>query len=133
MHDSLYRPDLAPELETDVAVAYKLYRDTGKTINLSDWWMAFEGSARDELEVDEEGDLSQQNGHRNGSKKRKERAEDVEEEEEEDEEGDEEEEEEDDPVRRKQARFLRAVGDLAHVGFLQPTSRKAEHVLKSVF
>lgn len=35
--------------------------------------------------------------------------------------------------RRKQARFLQTIGDLAYVGYLQPTSRKAEHVLKSVF
>lgn len=132
MHESLHRPDIAPDLETDVAVAYKLYRDTGKTINLSDWWMAFEGSARDEAEVDAEGE-GEQNGETNGSKKRKKSTEGDEEEELEDEEEDDEEEEENDPVRRKQARFLRAVGDLAHVGFLLPTSRKAEHVLKSVF
>lgn len=103
----------------DVAVAYRLYRETGKMINLGDWWIAFEGAAWDE----EEGKGSKGKRRREASGEEDE----GEEEDEEDEEGAE------DAQRRKQARFLRAVGDLAYVGFLQPTSRKPEHVLKSVF
>lgn len=66
------------------------------------------------------------------SKRRKDESEDKDEDEETDDDDDEGDEQER-RTRRKQARFLRAVGDLAYVGFLQPTSRKAEHVLKSVF
>ena len=48
-------------------------------------------------------------------------------------EDDDESEDDEGPERRKQARFLRAVGDLAHLGFIHPTTYKAEHVLKSVY
>lgn len=124
---------------TDVAVAYRLYRDTGKTINLGDWWMAFDVSAsneekvlvenEDNEDVDMNGDSpSKKNKAKGKQKNKRQRVEDEEEEEEE-----ESEDEEDGPLRRKQARFLRALGDLAYVGFLQPTTRKSEHVLKSVF
>lgn len=130
-------------VEADVAVAYRLYKDTGKVINLADWWNAFDGSARDEEKVEnlegegeEDDEDVEMNGSRNkGKGKEKMNAKRARSEEENGSEGEEEEEEEDEdaPLRRKQARFIRALGDLAHVGFLQPTSRKAEHVLKSVF
>ncbi|KAL8293081.1 hypothetical protein RQP46_000775 [Phenoliferia psychrophenolica] len=124
---------------SDVAVAYRLYRETGKLINLGDWWSTFDLNALDEPaseeEKDEEEAAPDPKGKGKGKAKAatngkgKKRARSVESEEEEEEE----EREEDDPARRKQARFLRAVGDLALAGFLQPTARKAEHALKSVF
>lgn len=49
------------------------------------------------------------------------------------EEDSEDEDEDEGPERRKQARFLRAVGDLAHLGFIHPTTYRPEHVLKSVY
>lgn len=99
----------------DVAVAYRLYRETGKSINLSDWWRAFEGAAWD---GDGDGDGDGKRTREDGD------ADDGEEDEDED---------EDQRRRRKQARFLRALGDLAYVGFVQPTARKPEHVNKSIF
>ncbi|KAI5479599.1 origin recognition complex subunit 3 [Pseudohyphozyma bogoriensis] len=121
----------------DVAVAYRLYRETGKSINLGDWWTSFEQTAPDEPDAEEEEEEGKRTDGANGRAQRRKRAREEDEEEDEDEEGDEDEESEaeaeEDATRRKQARFLRAVGDLAYVGFLQPTSRKAEHVVKSVF
>jgi len=43
------------------------------------------------------------------------------------------EDEEDKPRRGKQAPFTRAVSDLAHADYVQPTSTKVEHVGKTVF
>lgn len=110
----------AGEIESDTAIAYRLYRETGKLINLADWWNAFDQSATNEMS-DGEG----------RERRRREDAEDGEDVEMA--EGEEEGEEPSEQKRRKQARFLRAVGDLAHVGFLQSSSRKMEHVAKSVF
>lgn len=124
---------------TDVAVAYRLYRDTGKTINLGDWWMAFDVSAKNEEKVvvendgEEDGEMNGNSPSKKGKGKGKQKNKRQRAEVEEDEEEEESEDEEDGPIRRKQARFLRALGDLAYVGFLQPTTRKSEHVLKSVF
>ena len=36
-------------------------------------------------------------------------------------------------TRTHQARFLAAAGDLAYLGFVQPTKRKVEHVARIVF
>lgn len=111
--------------ESDTAVAYRLYRETGKIINLADWYTAFcQSSAdehtsarkrtRDDLEANKEGGAAEDGEPTAAGQV----------------------EAADNPAgqdRRKQARFLRALGDLAHVGFLQPTRKKSEHVSKSVF
>ena len=147
----------------DLAVAYRTYTDThpqGRLANLGEWWGAFELGAADEV-VEEGGENGQEEGQfgngaggggggggggKNGVARKRKRggadrggSGDSEAEEDEDEEGSDEDddgdESEDDegPERRKQARFLRAVGDLAHLGFIHPTTYKAEHVLKSVY
>ncbi|GAA5845942.1 hypothetical protein JCM5353_008175 [Sporobolomyces roseus] len=116
----------------DIAIAYRIYRDLnsqGRLINLGDWWSGFELSAGDEPEITEAATQGKKtNG--NGQKKRgKKRARD----EDEDDESSDEDEDGDGPLRRKQARFLRSVADLAHLGFVHPTTRKPEHLLKSVY
>ncbi len=108
----------------DVAVAFRLYRDSGRLINLADWWSAFEQAAVDEEEGAEEVAKA-------GGKRKPGGSDDGMEVDEEDEDG--EDDEDDNPRRRKQARFLRAVADLAHAGYVQPTSRKVEHVGKTIF
>lgn len=113
--------------ETDTQVAYRLYRNTGKSINLSDWNGAFsitsfiEPSTLKSLsrvktieelertEVGEEEDLIPVESRGEGG------------------------EEEEGGRRRKQARFLRAVGELGYVGFISSTGKKSEHVVKAVF
>lgn len=109
-------------------------------INVGDWWRAFEQTAPDEPDLEEEDEEAvSRKGKESASAKRKRNGGDMEDDSEkesdagEEDDEDEEEEVEDVRLRRKQARFLRAVGDLAFAGFLQPTSKKAEHVLKSVF
>lgn len=83
-------------------IAYRLYRETGKTINLHDWFQAFDQASYDQKELP----LVEGEDEERREKRRK---------------------------RIKEARFIRALGDLAHVGFVLPSSRKAEHVSKSVF
>lgn len=139
----------------DLAVAYRTYTDThpqGRLANLGEWWGAFELGAADEVEErdengQEEGRVGQGagSGGKNGVAKKRKRggvdrggsgdseAEAEEDEDEKSSEDDDESEDDEGPERRKQARFLRAVGDLAHLGFIHPTTYKAEHVLKSVY
>lgn len=95
---------------------------------MGDWWSGFELGAGDEPETSE-GNGAAGKKDKNGKKRR--RIEEAEEEDEEDD--DEDEDDQDGPMRRKQARFLRAVADLAHLGFVHPTTRKPEHLLKSVY
>ncbi|KAM0792317.1 hypothetical protein ACM66B_005002 [Microbotryomycetes sp. NB124-2] len=97
----------------DIAIAYKMYCETGRIVNLADWYTAWEGSVWDEQSSkkrkrgDEDGDGDERAGGEDGD--------------------------EDAVTQRKQARFIRAIGDLGFLGFLQPTARKAEHVTKTVF
>ncbi|GAA5932684.1 uncharacterized protein JCM15063_002176 [Sporobolomyces koalae] len=136
------------DIPLDLAIAYRVYKDLnpeGKLINLGDWWNGFQlaagnepGNDVDDRENEEElGGTKRMNVRDQRKKANKRRKTDnAESEENEDEDGASEEEEEDDqdePARRKQARFLRAVADLAHLGFVHPTTRKPEHVLKSVY
>ncbi|KAM0753608.1 hypothetical protein T439DRAFT_377780 [Meredithblackwellia eburnea MCA 4105] len=102
----------------DITVAYQLYRETGKMINLGDWWSAFDQTGFNE--EDEEW-AAEEDEEELGRKRRRGGSED------------EDEEDVKDFGRRKQARFLRCLGDLGFTGFLLPTTRKAEHVIKSVF
>lgn len=131
----------ADEQETphDLGIAYRVYREThplGRLVNLGEWFAGWELGAADEGEAD--GDAAGGEGNGRGKKRRHggegENGEDEDEEEEEEEDEDEEEDDDDEgPQRRKQARFLRAVGDLAHLGFIHPTTYRPEHVLKSVY
>lgn len=113
-------------METDAGVAYRLYRETGKIINLGDWWNAFDQSSVDESTTRQNKKKRKRLQGEEGDDDAVEEDGNIVEEHEDEAEGDAEE-------RRKQARFIRAVGDLAHVGFLLPSTRKAEHVAKSVF
>ncbi|KWU46587.1 hypothetical protein RHOSPDRAFT_15117 [Rhodotorula sp. JG-1b] len=143
--DNPDRVDAPPttRAQHDLAVAYRTYTDThpqGRLANLGEWWGAFELGAAEEV-VEEGGENGQEEGQfgngagGGGGGGGKNGGSDEDEDEEgsdEDDDGDESEDDEG-PERRKQARFLRAVGDLAHLGFIHPTTYKAEHVLKSVY
>ncbi|GAA5904649.1 hypothetical protein JCM8208_004840 [Rhodotorula glutinis] len=141
---------------------YRETHAQGRLVNLGEWWAGWElgaaeeeeerkgagagaGAGREGAEGDGEGDKARSRGRKRARAARNEGEEGEGEGEEEEEEGQEEEsddkgrgsdDDDDDeggPERRKQARFLRAVGDLAHLGFVHPTTYKPEHVLKSVY
>ncbi|KAK4058832.1 Origin recognition complex subunit 3 [Microbotryomycetes sp. JL221] len=104
----------------DIAIAYKMYLETGKNVNLADWFSAWEGSAFDEHKTVSDNGKRRRNsvdgrGSQFGS------------------DADDDERDEEEIMMRKQARFIRAIGDLGFMGFIHPTARKAEHVTKSVF
>jgi hypothetical protein len=118
----------------DLAICFRVYRDLngqGRLINLGDWWTGFELGAADEPTT-----LNDDVGKKNKNKKRTRESHEVEEEGEENSSSssdDDDDDDDDGPLRRKQARFLRAVADLSHLGFVQPSTRKPEHLLKSVY
>ncbi|GAA5881279.1 hypothetical protein JCM3774_000950 [Rhodotorula dairenensis] len=141
-----------PRAQLDLAVAYRTYADThpqGRLANLGEWWGAFELAAADEVQEKKGDETGQENGGgeeggKKGLNKKRPRRVAVDPEESGGSQGEEvasssddddsdDAEEDEGPERRKQARFLRAVGDLAHLGFIHPTTYKAEHVLKSVY
>ncbi|KPV75780.1 uncharacterized protein RHOBADRAFT_52808 [Rhodotorula graminis WP1] len=135
------------EQPSDLGVAWRVYRDThaqGRLVNLGEWWAGWEIGAAEEEEREGEGEGEGWGGRTAGSRGRKRARTGREEGGEGDEEGggseedegeraSDDDEDEGGPERRKQARFLRAVGDLAHLGFIHPTTYKPEHVLKSVY
>lgn len=86
--------------------AYKLFRNTGKLINLADWYGAFQLSVQDQQET------SPQKSR--GKRKRAE-------------------ENENELKEQQELRFMGAVADLAYLGFVQPNKRKIEHVARNVF
>ncbi|BGP05881.1 Origin recognition complex subunit 3 [Rhodotorula toruloides] len=140
--DPSYQPDPSepPPVMHDLVIAYRTYAEThpsGRLANLGEWWGGFELQAADEPEKGDEAGESAANGDKgkqaNGKKRGRNGADADSEEQDEDEEESESEDEDVGPARRKQARFLRAIGDLAHLGFIHPTTYKPEHVLKSVY
>lgn len=136
--------------DLDVCRAYNLVAGAGKIVNLADWFGAFE-LALDDVEKEEDDQRNirpskSQNGRaKRSTSKGKSRENEpngsttttttnghhhdaaV---------ADEGEESEDDELARikgREARFLAAAADLAYLGFIQPTKRKAEHVARVVF
>lgn len=136
--------------DSDMAIAYRLFTNSSRDINLGDWWLAFDQLAADEPE-DDEGSRPKKRRKTNAAASTAPPRDDAELrrwledlsdaslgiaplDAADDEENEEVEQEVADPRRRKQARFLRCVGDLAYMGFVQPLtrSRRAEHVAKAL-
>ena len=110
----------------DVAILFRRYVESGKMINVYDWYESFSvaledlGETEDDMEIDETpskrktrgngpvtlGTRQAESGAKGGRDGRK---------------------------QEVQARFMRAMHELAFVGFLKHTGRKADHVLKTVF
>jgi hypothetical protein len=111
LQKTILSPDKTVVTEgSDLSTLFKLFRDSSsnKLINLADWYTAFK------VIKDEDNNNSQKK--RRGSKG-KGNSEGVI--------GSEE--------REIQARFVRAIGDMAVMGFIGPTSRKQEHVARLVW
>lgn len=109
----------------DVSLAFQRYVDSGKMINLYDWYQtfvtAFEGYDGENDSMDVE-DTPTKPRHNKPSrlmqrKKASQSTADA------------------DAVdkRELQARFMRTVHELEFVGFLKRTGRRTEHVIKTVF
>lgn len=135
--------------DLDVCRAYKLVAGAGKIVNLADWCGAFE-LALDDIEKEEDDQRDKQpSKSQNGRPKRSTRKGKSRENEPNgftkttnghhhdaaaaDEGGESEDADELASVKGREARFLAAAADLAYLGFIQPTKRKAEHVARVVF
>lgn len=116
----------------DNSILFRRYLDSGKLINVYDWFESFSvvlESQREHLSKKRQGGSPGKVGRKsNGKGKGKQK---VDEEEEEEEDG--ESEDEDKWKREVQARFMRALQELDYLGFIKHTGRKADHVIRTVF
>lgn len=101
--------------DTDLCSVYKLGADAGKLVNLADWHGAFELSARKAAEETRSAKraktVSARHAGQDGGNSEAQVPLDL----------------------QIDARFLAGVADLAFLGFVQSTKRKAEHVARIVF
>lgn len=120
----------------DVCVAYDLYRNAGRMINIADWFGAFEHSvepsrlprpaAQDSVEA-----VNASPTKRSRGKKRNRQGEDEDEDDDDDDNNGLEPQEEEKAMVR--ARFALAINELSRMGLLKRTRRKADHVLRTVW
>lgn len=107
---------LAALASTDTSVAYRLFRDAGKLVNLADWYGSF--CVASPLPSSDPDKTPGKQGRRGTKRKQvdEEQTRDAEEQE-----------------TQRKARFIRSVSDLAWMGMLHGTKRRGEHVAKLVF
>lgn len=99
------RSQLAHEDVPDICRVFALYKDTGKFINLADWFDAFVQTV--------EGDSGKSRTPQRGRPKAAAAA--------------------DPALSSLQLRFSLAINELAHMGLLGPTGRKVEHLSRTVW
>jgi origin recognition complex subunit 3 len=106
----------------DTCILFRRYVESGKMINIYDWYdsfaMALEGETDndgDSMDVDETPTKSKGKGKEKAPPKGKRTEHEAE------------------RKREVQARFMRSMHELEFVGFLKHTGRKADHVVKTVF
>lgn len=118
----------------DTSILFKRYLDSGKMINVYDWFESFavvlESQKRHRKKSKLNGNNSKTTTPRKGKGKGKQRQ--VDDAMDEDEEGENEEDEEKWKME-VQARFMRSLHELDYLGFIKHTGRKADHVLRTVF
>ncbi|KII85810.1 hypothetical protein PLICRDRAFT_56289 [Plicaturopsis crispa FD-325 SS-3] len=106
----------------DTSILFRRYLDSGKMINVYDWFESFALVLEEQKRRAETSGKRRRGGDRKGKGKQREDVEqDV---------------SEDDEEERKlevQARFIRALHELDHLGFIKHTGRKADHVVRTVF
>jgi len=116
----------------DTSILFKRYLDSGKMINVYDWFESFavvlESQKRHRKGSKSSGNNSKTTTPRKGKGKQRQ----VDDAMDEDEEGENEEDEEKWKME-VQARFMRSLHELDYLGFIKHTGRKADHVLRTVF
>jgi origin recognition complex subunit 3 len=113
----------------DTSILFKRYLDSGKMINVYDWFESFavvlESQKRHRKRSKLNGNNSKTISRKGKGKQRQ--VDDVMDE-------DEGENEEDEKWKMEvQARFMRSLHELDYLGFIKHTGRKADHVLRTVF
>lgn len=119
---------------------YRLLAEAGKMVNLSDWYDAWTIASANKIgttdvaptHTSKTSRAPQKRGKtarlaKRSAKKRVDASED------EDTPSDEEEDHVEHTLRHREARFVSALGDLAFIGYIQPTKRKDEHIARIVF
>ncbi|KAF9972558.1 Origin recognition complex subunit 3 [Actinomortierella ambigua] len=118
--DSQSQAGLVLHTHPDTCILYKLYVECGRMINMYDWYSAFSAILErgNKTDADEEGSGEQQKKKRRritvGSAGRKGKK------------------SEQQPLDQEQiqARFICAVAEMQFMGFIKPTSRKTDHVMR---
>ncbi|KAF5313494.1 hypothetical protein D9611_008637 [Ephemerocybe angulata] len=133
----------------DTSILFHRYLDSGRMINVYDWYEAFQvvlETQREELIKAKAPQKKGRKGKESKSPKKKGKAgsesprkkgkgkqPQVEEEDDEEEQGEAEEEAEEKWKLEVQARFIRALHELDYLGFIKHTKRRVDHVLRTVF
>jgi origin recognition complex subunit 3 len=118
----------------DTSILFRRYLNSGKMINVYDWYESFAVVLDDQRRRTRKKGKSSPTKSASPRKRKKKGALD-----DDDQNGEEEEEEEESPGELEkwrmevQARFIRAVHELDYLGFIKHTGRKADHVLRTVF
>jgi origin recognition complex subunit 3 len=126
----------------DTSILFRRYLDSGKTINVYDWFESFavvlENQRRHLKKQGEKGGSSspRKSGSSPKKGKGKQRQVDISDDEDvrmDDGGGDDDEENEEKWKMEIQARFMRALQELDYLGFIKHTGRKADHVSRTIF
>ncbi|KAG8912974.1 Ribosome biogenesis protein brx1 [Tulasnella sp. 408] len=104
----------------DMSIAFSRYLNSGKLVNIYDWYETFAVGLEGEKELAAKG---QTNGKaaKGGGKKKGGKVED------------EEEEDEEEATKKLEARFLRCFHEFDHLGLLRHSGRKVDHVMRTVY
>lgn len=113
----------------DTSILFRRYMDSGKMINVYDWYQSFAGVLDSQRERSCQRERPRTPRSARGKGKGKQRA--MEEGDDAELEGGEEAEEQ--WRVEVQARFIRALHELDFVGFIKHTGRKADHVIKTIY
>jgi origin recognition complex subunit 3 len=114
----------------DTSILFRRYLDSGKMINVYDWYESFAVVLEDQRR--QIGEMTTPSSRKSASPRKRKGRRMQEQEEEEEEEG-----MNDEELERwrmeVQARFIRALHELDFLGFIKHTGRKADHVIRTVF
>jgi origin recognition complex subunit 3 len=120
----------------DTSILFRRYMDSGKMINVYDWFESFavvlesqKRQAKEKSNSNGSGASSKATTPRKGKGKGKQKQVDEDMDVDEDEDG----EDEEKWKMEVQARFMRSLHELDYLGFIKHTGRKADHVIRTVF
>lgn len=133
-------PDLRKENEPpelwelpDTSILFRRYLDSGKMINVYDWFESFVVVLENQREHARKRKKNTKSKPRAGASPRKGKQRQLQEVDEQEGEDDEDDEDGEKWKLEIQARFMRALHELDYLGFIKHTGRKADHVLRTVF
>ncbi|KIO20555.1 hypothetical protein M407DRAFT_245763 [Tulasnella calospora MUT 4182] len=111
----------------DMSIAFSRYLNSGKSVNVYDWYETFSVGLEGEKELVAVRGQANGRAAAKGGKKKKGAKVDEEEEEEDDDDDD------DEATKKLEARFLRCFHEFDYLGLLRHSGRKVDHVMRTVY